>query len=349
MKFNQEKTKELIDELKSGGHISGIEDLSRFIQKTGVIVSEHIGRRRSHIEVNPKVYGVNLSEKADETKKFFEEHVRQGKMNFIPESFDRELSNAESSVRIARRRAAVGFDDKFLPMDAYNTFLRKFEEHKKRYFETRDKIVDQWDELMERFERSLRSSLDDLNAIDKEVVIASILAKIPTKDEYRGSFYMDLRVKPFPVMDNLDIFDDSVREQIEEGMADEAVSTMYEIIGSCLNDMFGKVADVLSTIERGNKVNAKSRTALADCAKRIKQKNVLSNAKVEEYAGIVDKLGKVRQEDEMAEQGEMLLAFIAGYADELGISNTINTKNSPLTLDELLEINEMLSGDDQAA
>ncbi|MEK3955999.1 MULTISPECIES: hypothetical protein [unclassified Psychrobacillus] len=341
MHYSKDKTKELIDELKGKGHISSMEDLSKFIQKTGLVVSETVGRRRSHIEVNPKVYGVNLTDKNEETQKFFADHVKLGKINFIPDTLDKELGNAESSVRTARRRACIGFDDKYMPIETYKTFLRKFEEHKKRYFETRDRIVVQWESLMKQFEKSLRASLDDLNAVDQEIVVTSILAKIPSREEYKESFYMDLEVKPFPVMENLDMFEDDIKETIAQGMQGESVTTMYEIIASCLNDGFQQVSAVLSTIERGNSVTQKSKTALQDAAKRIKQKNILSNDRVNGIAAQMDKTSRISDQDEIAERAESIASQIIGYAEELSIGTKISTTNSSLTYEELLEIYEM--------
>ena len=74
--------------------------------------------------------------------------------------------------------------------------------------------------------------------MDKENLITNVMRKVPSKEEYGDSFYMDLRISAFPVMENLDMFDDSIREQIQDGMTNESIQSMYQIIGNGLDEIF---------------------------------------------------------------------------------------------------------------
>ena len=340
--YNEAKTNELIEEMKAKGQITGIQDLSQLLHKSGLIVHESVGRRRSYIEVNPKMYGINLSEKTTSTKEFFKEHVKQGKMSFIPDSYDRILTNVEGAIRMARRRASIGYNERFMTIESFEDFIKKFEQSKVEYLEIRDRILADWDVIIGRFKDSLRSSMLDLNSLDRETVIQQIESRIPTKQEYASSYYMKLKVQHFPAIQSPVDFRVDIKDLVQDGMKEEAVETMYQVIASVLNDAFSQTARMLSAMEKSDKVSARSLDAMKTAAKRIRRNNVLSNNKIEEIAAKVEALGKKMSVDETSEQAELLLATIYGYAKELEISDEISLKDSSLTGSELISIFHIL-------
>jgi len=337
-KFNEDKTNELLAGLKAEGLIVGVEDLGNYIRKQGLIVKEHIGRKRNYVEISPKVFGVDVNQKGDELKEFFKEHLQMGKIKFIPDSDEKKLINIEASIRMSRRRACIGYEDSFMPLETYKEFVKEVESKKKEYFEVRDSIVSRWDLLMKRFKEILWISLNELNSVDKEIVFNAICEKLPSKEDYANSFYITLSVKAFPVMDNLDMFDESIQSQIKEGLNQDTVATLYEIIGSTLNDAFENINKVLANIEKNRKLANKTLGAIKKTAERIAQKNIFNNPKVDLIKNNI--LEMVRQShdiDEMAEIGENTLAVIYGYAKELGIESQITSiSSSTLTIEELL-------------
>lgn len=336
--YNEAKTNELIEELKQNGYITGIQDLSKHLHKSGLIVQESVGRRRSYIEVNPKMYGLNLSEKSSSTKEFFKEHVKQGKMSFIPDSYDRVLTNVEGAIRMSRRRASIGYNERFMTIESFEEFFKKFEQSKVEYLEIRDKILADWEQIIGKFKNSLRSSMLDLNSLDREAVIQQIENRIPSKQEYANSYYMKLKVEHFPAIQSPVDFREDIKELVQDGMKEEAVETMYQVIASVLNDAFSQTARMLSAMEKSDKVSARSLDAMKTAAKRIRRNNVLSNNKIDEIADKVEALGKKMSVDETSEQAELLLAVIYGYAKELEIVDSISLKDSSLTGSELISI-----------
>lgn len=341
--YNEKKTKELIEEIKATGQITGAADLSSFMRKSGVLVKESIGRKRSHIEVSPKMYGVNLSEKGQTTQVFFKEYMRQGRMTYIPESYDRLLTNAENAIRIARRRACIGYDEKFMTMETFRDFSKKFEQARTDYLKLRDQIVQEWDILIARFKSHLNDSLRDLNSLDREIIETSVLSRVPTKEEYGNSFYMQLKVDPFPVMENLDMFEPEIRSQIEANSQDDAISTMYQVLGNALNDAFDQTSRFLKSMDQSEKISTRSIDAMKSAAKRIRQKNILGNAQLTKVADDLEELGRKHSVDEKAELCEVLLAEIYAYAVELEIENTISFTNCTLTSKELIELNKFIA------
>lgn len=340
--FNAEKTKELIAGIQQDGMSVGIEDLAGYLRKQGLIVNEHIGRKRNYVEVSPKLFGVNVSEKGDDVKELFKEHIKMGKMSFIPDKYEKKLVNLESSLRMARRRSCIGYDETFMPLDTFKEFSKEFEDKKRKYFEVRDEIVGMWDSLIVRFKSILQSSLDELNSLDKMTVFSAIVAKLPSKEEYRESFYMTLTVKAFPVTENLDMFDESIQSQIKDGLNQETVTTLYEIIGNTLNDAFDNVAKVLTSIQKNDKVANKTLGSLKTASDRIAQKNIFNNPKITQIRREILALSVNKDEDTQAEQAENLLATIYGYAKELHIEHEISLTGSPLSADELVAIYSMI-------
>ncbi|ADO59454.1 hypothetical protein [Paenibacillus polymyxa] len=342
--FNLEKTNELIEDLKSQGMIVGIEDLGSYLRTQGLIVKEHIGRKRNYIVVGPKLYGVDVTQKGDQVKEFMKEHIKMGRLSFLPESYEKRLTSVDNSVRVKRRGHCIGYDETFMPIEAYKEYQKEFEEKKKEYFEIRDEIVSNWEGLLHRFKEILKISLDELNSIDKEVVFESIISKLPSKEEYKDSFYMTLSAKAFPVTENLGMFDESIQEQIRNGLKQETVSTLYEIIGNTLNDAFLNVSRTLRALQKKDKVSSKTLGALRKSAKRIAQKNIFNNKKIDEIRLGILNVGESSHDTEvMCENAENVLATIYGYACELGIEDTIKFEDSPVTVDDLQMIYEMLS------
>lgn len=345
--MRNQKTDELVKDLQDKGLIVGVEDLSQYLRTAGVVVSEHIGRRRSYIEVSPKMYGVDLSTKEQATRDFLKSHVKQGKLTFISADNDKALTNVENALRVARKRASIGFDGKFMVTDSYKEFYQVFEKKKEEYMALRDKIVSEWDSMLEGFRSSLDASLRDLKSVDGDSLAANIMNRIPTKEAYGASFYMELRISAFPIIENLNMFDESIQEQIKEGSVQESVSSMYQILGSGLDLAFTNCCNLLAIIEKNGRLNSRSTTALQEGAKRMRKENVFANSKIAELADNLEAAGSTDDTDDAAELAEHILAKTYGYAVELDLTDALKTINKcPFSDLDLLSIYEMLGGSD---
>lgn len=344
--FDATKTEELIAGLQRDGAVVGIEDLSSYIRKQGLIVTEHIGRKRNYVKVSPKLFGVDLSTKGTETNEFFKQHMRMGKITFLPDNYESELENIESIVRVTRKRNAIGYDNKFMTMDSYNHFMTLVEKKKEEYFDTRDKIVANWDAIIARFKELLWISLDELRAIEKDKVFQAVVSKLPTKEDYTNSFYMNIGAKAFPVTENLSMFTEDIQSQIQDGLNQETIETLYEVIGNTLNDAFGTVIKVIKSIRVSDtefkNIHFRTFDALKESSKRIAKKNIFHNPKIESIRESLEELASLSVNPEiMYEEAEVIAAIIYGYAMELGIEKSINLKSSPLSEDALVELFEL--------
>ena len=320
-KFSKEKTEELLKGLKESGAIVGVEDLAGYIRRSGLIVKETIGRKRLVFEMNPKFYGVNLSEKGENVQGFHKNHVKSGGILFIPRELERELTNLESSVRMLRRRSSIGYEDRFMPLETYEEFKKEFTKRKEKYFELRDSIANRWDELLKNFRTELTEWLQEFNAQDREVLFTTIMSRVPTLAEYRNSFYMDLNIKAFPVAENLDMFREEIKEQIQSGLTDDTVATMYEIIGNTLNQAFETVLTAIEGHKSNGVMSARTKGSVKRNAEMIAEKNIFANQIIDDVKAMM--LEMLRTPD-VTNSGENILGAIYGYAKELGIAKQID-------------------------
>lgn len=347
--FDMKKTEELLEGLKNDGLIVGIEDLSQYIRKQGVIVQESIGRKRNYITVSPKLFGVDLKTKGSETNEFFKQHMKMGQIRFLPDIYETKLVNLEVLVRQKRRTYALGYDDKFMTIETYKKFMELVETKKEEYLATRDEIVENWDSIISRFRTVLWSTLDELQSIEKEKVFNKVMNSLPSKEQYAESFYMDVNAKAFPVTENLEMFSEDIQEQIKDGLHQDTIETLYDIIGNTLDDGFDAVSRVIKSIKKEDnlikKIAHKTLGSLIEAGKRIGEKNIFNNPKVESIRiSIVDLANLSINPEVMCEEAEAISAMIYGYARELGIENKINTSASPLSEIELLDLFDMLEG-----
>lgn len=331
-KFSKEKTEELLKGLKDSGAIVGVEDLANYIRRSGLIVKESIGRKRLVFEMNPKFYGVNLSEKGETVQGFHKNHIKSGGIFFIPKEEEKNLINLESSVRMLRRRSSIGYEDRFMPLETYEAFKKEFEERKKKYFEFRDSIVNRWPELLANFRKELTDWLQEFNAQDREVLFTTIMSRVPTVTEYKNSFYMNLNIKAFPVAENLDMFRDEIKDQIQNGLTEDTVATMYEIIGNTLNQAFETVMIAIEAHKSNGVISPRTKGSVKRTAEMIAEKNIFANPVIDDVKVMM--LEMLRSSD-ITDSGEQILGAIFGYAKELGIGKQIDISKCYLSADEL--------------
>ncbi|MBG9694156.1 hypothetical protein ABD91_25825 [Lysinibacillus sphaericus] len=340
--YNEDKTNELVEEMRKKGYIASVQDLSVMIRNSGILVRETIGRKRSYIEVSPEMYGVDIKKKQEGTRKFFEDHVRKGRLSFIPSYFDRKLTNLEGKVRIARRRATIGYDEKFMTMESYNEFQKKFEDWKQEYYKIRDEIINNWDQIILDFRESLESSLSDLNSINHDVMIDKIMNKIADRENYYNSFYMNLVLEAFPIADNLAMFTPEIQNQMRKNVEKESIRAMYEMLQSNIDVIFVQTARIINTLDSGQDVHHRTINQMSIVANQVRKNNIIGNDVIFALAEICDQIGK-RGIDRYAIKELHFYCIL--YAEELGLVNELTWVESPYTLKEAQEKIEVLKVD----
>lgn len=342
--FNRQETEELLKGLAGDDIEVSIENIDKFLQQQGVLVKIHIGRARNYIEVNPKIFGVDV-DKSEELNEFFSEYIKNGTMNFIPNSDEKVLHNIEAKVRTKRDRMAIGYDNEYMPLEIYKEFKDYVDKAREEYLEVRDSILDRWNDLIARFKGVLRASLSDMNALNKEAIYEQIIGKLPTKEDYKNSFYMRIGLRAFPVSQNLNLFDDEISSQIKETLLQDSVRSVHEILGNTLADCFTSVNAILISYDKSNKIAHKTMAGLKEGAKRIRQKNLFKNPFIESIAKDMESMTKLSSDDEVVEKAEIVVCKIYGYSQEINIT-TLPLNKSAIDQEDMITIYKSIKADE---
>lgn len=333
-KFSEEKTQELLKGLQDENINVEVEHIDKFLQQNGVLVKVHIGRTRNYLEVNPKIFGVDIN-KSQELTEFFKDYIKNGSMTFIPNDDERRLHNIEAKVRTEKNRKSLGYDNEYMTIPIYKEFAEYVKKAREEYFAERDNILDKWDLLMERFKEKLKISLEQMNAVDSFHAYEQVINKLPGKEDYSGSFYMEISLRAFPVAENIDLFDEDIQEKIKEDTLKDSISSVNEILSNTLADCFTVVNSLLVSYDKSGKIAHKTMTGLKDGADRIKQKNLFQIEKINNISIKMAKMASLQDPDEIAEKAENVLAQIYGYAEEVGLTNKLSLNKSVLSEEEL--------------
>lgn len=335
LKAQKEKVMEMIQDLEVNGEQVSIENLDKFLQHEGVLVKIHCGRTRGSMELESLV-----SEDNKELKEFFKTYGKTGRFTFIPANYEREFKRVESKLRMAKNRMALGYEGSYMTIETYKTFKGLLSSAEKEYLELRDKVVQNWDNLLKEFSRSLDVAISQMQVANKEAVKNKIMKKIPSIEEYKNSFYLTTSLKAFPVTEKIYIDSEDLAEEVRKTAIEENMNMVVEAMGIVLNDMFSGLSKVYGSIEvaNGGKIAGKTLGALTSAIKSARSKNIFNNKKI---ISLIDKMEALvvaikNRDEEVLESCELLLAEIYGYANEINVSKLIDIKGIELERDDLL-------------
>lgn len=344
--FNEGKTNELLENIKGEGIDVGVENIAQYIKTQGVVVKVHIGGGRKEFNISSKIYGVNEANLGEEAKEFMQKHVKKGKVSFLPDHYEGKLKKIDARLRKKKRELAIGYEDSFMTIPIFKEFKEYFEECAVEYMELRDEILGEYEGLVKRFKEITEISLKELNSLDREMEYSRIMSCIPGKEYYKNSFYINLNVRAFPIMENMDAFDNEIREQIADGLQEDTINVLYEGIGRTLSDAFVAVSNILAGCDNG-KVHHKTLEGVRNSIRRVGLKNIFCNQKIDEVKEDMQTLlSKQGDVDQLTELAEFILAKIYCYAMELKIVHYIDTSKCILSPSELIEIFEDYTGID---
>lgn len=334
--FNNEKTEEMLKGLEDENVRVTVENIDKILQENGVLVKVHVGRTRNYVEVSPKVFGIDV-DKSEGLNEFFKEYMKNGRMTFIPNTDEKILHNIESKVRTEQKRKAIGYDNEYMTILIYKEFNEYVKIAREEYFNASERILDKWDELILRFKESLKSSLDEMSAINKLNVYEQVIAKLPSREDYRKSFYLDISLRAFPVSENINLFDESIGEEIKQSQIRDSVNSVHEILSNTLADCFDVLNNLLVSFDgsKNGKIAPKTMSGLREGAKRVKQKNLFKNSLIDSISEDMDVMYNMDNGEDIAEMAEVTLAKIYGYAKEVDLSKAINLNKSFMSEEEL--------------
>lgn len=316
-----------------------VEEINKFLQTQGVVVKLSVGGGRNSYYVSPKIYGIVEENLSEDSTEFVTKHMKDGKISLLSKEDPRgkKLRGIESRVRKKLREIAVGYNDSFVPMSSFSDFKDYFEENAREFFEVRDELCESYEFLKQRFINIARKALVDLNAQNAERELEDVISRLPSKERFRQSFYMNMDVSAFPTTENLNMFSDDVRDAIQQGMSRSEGDLIMESIIASLNEGFTVLMSVIRSYNDNGTLHSRVLLGLKNGVQRMGQKNIAGNPKIEflreEISSLVSK-----DSDDAAGTAEYLLAEIYNYAIELGVEESLSLEKSPYTREEIEDI-----------
>lgn len=322
------------DLLKGLGEHVSIENLDQYLQTQGVVVDVSIGRMRIPISLDPAIYGIDVNSNED-LNAFFSEHVKKSKLIFISKKYEKKLQSIESAVRLKRNDMAIGYDNKYMPIETYKEFKLYFQEKKREYFIIMNEIADNWNVMCKRFAEQLDYVFQELNSIDKEKIKAQIWKKIPSVDDYKRSFYMEAQLRAFPVMGNVSLLDEDISEAIKERAIEDNINSVYDILITTLKEGFLKISTVCSYYYKNDNLTAIQGKQLAILKENLKRNNLLKNGLIDEIIEDLNVVENNPNTDEKIELLEFIIIKIYKFAVDIGKVENLPLDKCPIEVEDL--------------
>lgn len=324
-----------VNDIMKGSNVT-IDELSKFISKSGVIVKPHIGRIRRRVSLPKELLGSSANKKEDD--EFFAEYINQGSLNLIPKSDEKKLIAIETSVRSKVAKLAIACDGTFMTSDVYaEEYLPYFNQKKVEFFEKRDEILAKWDILIDVFKTKLEAYLDRRNVTNKSAIMAEVINSIPSKSTFKDSFYMEVKLTAFPVEENIDMFSSTLAAQVKQSITDTKLEVVREMLGTLMGETFERVNAFLNFYYEKNIINEQQVKPLRTLKKNIIKNNILEHDLVKDIISELSILEKMPistddDYDNIAEQAENILVRTYGFMRDIGLDEYIKVDN--LALDE---------------
>lgn len=313
-----------------------VEDIGLLLRKEGIIVRLHFSGGKNSYSISHKALGVKNVDLSENSKEFISRHFKNGSVTIVPKNESKRLRAIEARTRKKLRELSSGtvFENTYLTKISFYEFLDYFEKAKNEYLELRDHLIENFEVMIERFKEIVKSSIEDLDAYDSEAEYERIMMALPTKDIFKNSFKMEMVKTYFPTMSDLNGLDDVIQRELKEQYEELGSELVISSTTNILNDAFSALVSVFNSGTENGIVHGRTIMGLNNSIKRIKEKNIFGNGKIEQIKESMTKLTNSGFDD-LIEGTEILLADIHIYSKELDIEKEIDKSNCPLTNNEL--------------
>ena len=303
-----------------------IDNLSKYLSKSGVIVKPHIGRSRKKFCLPKELLGDNTKEDDE----FFNDYINQGNINFLPKSDENDLT--EIAVRNKVKKVAIACDGTFMTADVYNQeFMPFYEEKRKEYFKKRDEIAKKWDVLVAAFFTKLEAYLSTRNISDTQAIsIINIMkASIPSKEEFKNSFYMELELSSFPVEANVDMFSDEVAKQVKKSITETKVLVVKEMLSNLMISVFDRMNTFIAYYNTNGVLKYQQMKPVMKLRDDLVKNNLLDHPLINRLVDDLSKMVKMpldtdNEIDSVVEQAEIVLVNSYGFLADCGLLDNLD-------------------------
>lgn len=249
---------EQVRRASSNGTSGADTSIWQTLMRQGVIAELHIGRPR--FEQRLELADLGIAPRTDAERKAIAAQVRPGVKLLLPPEYFRAFGSIESAARhtLTRRTKVAGqgriyaFETPFgtfVPVTSFDDWLGKVKEHQRRYFEKRDDLLKDYDNVragvLKEYARVAHGAYDRLSSAERGGVsrltfirryVAAIRNGFPTEADIKNRFVFSWQL-------NLITLPDDVRRRI---VAEELATAEEKKRIRELNDM--RIAVAKSTM-----------------------------------------------------------------------------------------------------
>lgn len=323
------------------------KNLDLFFAQQGQLISVEVHWRRTSVTLSKEALG--LQELNEEALNFYNDHVKEGKIYMLPVENIKKLTTLESCVR--KKVEALCIDKKMnymLTNVLKDEFKPYFEEKRKEFFDERDKILKNWDELKIKFSKDADILIDatclKASPEEKELIKTKIMKRLPDKGQFANSFSMNINMSPFACSKSLDLLNNEFAEDIKINIEKQTLNTATNIVCNLLNDSFKLFDKIIKDYNKKGFVKQNNYTNLLKLRDRLKRNNILNNNIINKIVNDVNTILVLRNMEEKAEDvdsekiiemTEDCISYIYKYMKDNELLPYLNTKNISINIDEL--------------
>lgn len=291
-----------------------MEEISKHLFVSGVMVEVYCGRARLKQSYDFKGFGVDISK--TNSSDFANDHMEKGKISLLPLAIEKKLNSIEFGIRSKLKKLAIGGNGKFMPLQDYIEFKEDFELAKKEYFHIRDEIISQWDDIVHNYKEKLSILMSDFGVIEKEIFYNQLIRAIPRKEEYEKSFWMVMNTKTIPIAEE----NSAIHEEIAKIIERDIVSIIFDTTVTSLSRTFKLCNSAIRNFLKGDAIAPKTFGAIRKESLVLKNRNtVANNPLISELAILLDEAKDASDQDEVISICEFALAKIYCYCEDNGI------------------------------
>lgn len=265
-----------------------VRNLANFTAENGVLCSIRCGRRRGRVSLPPKLLGIRPEKWKESDREFYDSHISMGTLAIIPKEYEAKLNQLEMRARRLVQENSV--NGSYVPLAAYGELRDEFETVRKDYLSTIDEVSDQWEVLKASFIKGLRETVAargrrTMLKADRERLVNSIIAAIPTAGQYRSNGYLRMEVRAFPVTGvTTEGLAPDLEDALNQTWSDDVVSNAIRGIETSIGQVFAQACAAAKGFAERGKFNGKTLNTLVRVSARVKKMNVFANP-------LLDRLG----------------------------------------------------------
>lgn len=316
-------------------------EMNKKLRQEGFLVDVNFRKAGHHITISPKLLGVDVDGNED-LKGFFNDFMSNNKVSFLRKSVTKKAESISKAAHKEKRARALGETGNLMTRGILDDFKDYLEGKKAAYFEARDEIVAQYDELVDEFKTEFRHKLVDttmnsLTTADRDQITEKVFSRIPSKEDYRDSFKVGMSRTKVSLAEEVD------SSEVDEVLQD-TLDQVNEITGKNLSIAFSALNNLMEQYNQNGILNNRNRAVFTSVPADLKKRNLFNDAVVEDVIiAMTSFKAKGTSDDEIIEETEVLVSKIYGYAQDINVLNQLDLINAALTVDEMEELLEIFA------